>query len=121
MLSIVVAVRPSAYTGRGISEAEFAASFIITAVRSELRTVKRGEQATTTGLASNRRERVLGRCRTGRGVLCTVGYAGPGAAVGITHQNSSSLIDRDVIEIEQIAAWIAAALVPDAPTLYRVR
>lgn len=42
------------------------------------------------------------------------------AAVGVTYQHSSEPVHGDVVEVQQVAAWIASPLVPDAAALYGV-
>src|SRR5207248_3214992 len=53
-------------------------------------------------------------------ILRLIRYAGAGTAIGITDQHPPELINSNVIEVEQVAAGIAPALVPDATTLHRV-
>src|SRR5579859_391522 len=103
-----------------ITEAEFPAAFIIAAAGAELRAVKSGKQPSAAGLAGYGRERVLRRCRAGRGVLSWIGYARAGAAIGIADQHAAKLVDRNIVKVEQVAARIAAAAVPDAAPLHRV-
>jgi len=103
-----------------IAEAEFSAALIIAVARAELRAVESGKQAAAAGLAGYCRERVLRRRGAGCGVLAWIGYARPGAAIGIANQHTAEFVDRDVVKVEQVAARIAAAAIPDTATLHRV-
>src|SRR5262249_46784007 len=114
------AARITLYTRGGIPEAELTVAFNIPAARSELCAVERRKQPTSAHLTGNRRQRILSARRTRRGVLRRVGNATAGAAVGVAHQHAPEFVHRDVVEIEQIAARIAPALVPDAATLHCV-
>jgi hypothetical protein len=104
----------------GITEAEFPATLIIAAASAELRAVESGKQAAPAGLAGYSCQRVLRGYRACCGVLAWIGYARAGAAIGIAHQHAAKLVDRDVIKVEQVAARIAAAAIPDAAALHRV-
>ena len=104
----------------GIAEAEFSAAFIIAAASAELRAIKSGKQASAAGLAGYSCQRVLRRCGAGRGVLAWISYARAGAAIGIANQHASKFVDRNVIKVEQVAARIAAAAIPDAAPLHWV-
>ena len=103
-----------------ITEAEFPATFIIAAARAELRAVKSGKQAAATGLAGYSCQRILRGYGPCCGVLGWIGHARAGATIGIANQHAAKLVDRDVIKVEQVAARIAAAAIPDAATLHWV-
>src|SRR6476646_7544771 len=121
MSPVVIAVGVAMDPACGIAKAEFPAAFIIAVVRAELCTVECGKQPAAASLASDCRQRVLRRCRPGRGILCWIGHARAGATIRITDEHTAKLVDRNVIKVEQVAARIAAAAIPDAATLHRVR
>src|SRR6266850_2345092 len=49
--------------------------------------------------------------------VLAVAHARAGAAVGVTHQYAPNLVHGDVVEVEQVTTWVAAALVPNATAL----
>src|SRR5439155_21892226 len=93
---------------------------VVAVARAELRAVKGCKQATATHLPRDGSQRILRGGRTVGCILRLIRYAGAGTAIGITDQHPPELINRNVVEVEQVAAGIAPALVPDAATLYRV-
>src|SRR5215471_11160402 len=119
MLPADVAVRVAANSTGGIAKTQFAVAFVVTAVGPKLSTIQRSEQPAPANLTGNGGQRILCRCRALRGILGRIGHATAGAAIGIAHENPPKLVDGDVVEVEQIAAWVAAPLVPDAAALHR--
>ena len=103
-----------------ITEAEFPAAFIIAVAGAKLRAVESGKEAAATGLAGNSSQRVLRGYGACCGVLSWIGHARASATIGIANQHAAKLVDRDVIKVEQVAARIAAAAIPDAATLHWV-
>jgi hypothetical protein len=120
VLPIVVAIRAAVDAACGIAKAQFAASFVVSAARAELRTVKRGKESAAAGLPCNGSECVLRGGWSSTGVLRWISYAGSCAAIRKANQHAAELIDGDVVKVEQVAAWITAALVPDAAALHWV-
>src|SRR3954464_630246 len=106
--------------GRGVAIAQRAASLVVSGARAELRSVERREEASSTNLPRNGRQRVLRGSWTGRCVLRRIGDARPGAAIGVADEYAARAVNRDVVEVEQIAAWIVSAAVPDAAALNRI-
>ena len=107
-------------TACGIAEAEFSAAFVVTAAGAELCAVESSKQPAAASLAGYGCQRVLCRYRTGRGVLRWIGHTRAGASIGIADEHAAKLVDRNVIKVEQVAARIAAAAIPDAAALHRV-
>jgi hypothetical protein len=118
--AIIVAIGSTMNPACGIAEAEFAAAFVITAASAELSAIESSKQPATASLARDGSQRVLCRYRSGRGILRRIGYAGSGATIGIANQHATDHIHGDVIKVEQIAARIASAAVPDTAALHRV-
>ncbi len=118
---MVVAVGIAAHASGGIAVALLASTNVVAGAGAELRAVEGFEETTAPDLARNGSESILCCGGTGGGVLRGVGDAGTGAAIRIANQNAACIIDRDVVEIEKIAARIAAAAIPDAAALHRIR
>src|SRR5262249_19259491 len=91
------------------------------ALGPELSAVERSKQASAADLPCDGGQRVLGARRSASGILCRISYATAGATIGVTHQHAPELVHRNVIEVEQVAAWVAAALIPYTAALHRVR
>src|SRR5207302_8785567 len=116
-----LAVRVAADSLGGVAMAQLAAAFVVAVVSSELRAVEGCKQAAAAHLPGDGGERILRTGRTMRSVLRRIGRAGASAAISVAHQHAPDPIDGDVVEVEQVAARIGAALVPDAAALDRVR
>src|SRR3984893_10233322 len=114
---VAIAVLIAGDSGRGIAIAELAAAFVVAGVGAELCAVQGFEETAAADLASDGSERVLCGGRAGRGVLRGTRDAGAGAAVGVANEDAAGFVYRDVVKVEQIAARIAAAAVPDAAAL----
>src|SRR6267378_1559526 len=95
--------------------------FPYTTLFRSLRAIQCFEQAAAADLTGDCRQCVLCSCRARGGVLRGVSDARTGAAVCIANQDATGFIYRDVVKVEQIAARIAAATVPNATALHRVR
>src|SRR5258708_1661232 len=121
MAAVIVAIRITAHSIRGITEAKFPSALVITAFGAELCTVKSSKQAAASGLASDGSQSVLCRGWTPGCVLCCICNTGSGAAIGVTHQHATEFIYGNIVKVEQVAAGIAAALVPYTTTLHRIR
>src|SRR5206468_713838 len=103
-----------------IAVAQRPASLEVARAGAELRAVERLEQPAAADLARDRGERILRAGGTRRRILSRIGDAGAGAAVGVANENAPGPVDSNVVEVEQIAARIAAALIPDAAALHRI-
>src|SRR5258708_16708677 len=119
--SWLVAARVSGDSRGGIPKAQFAAALGLAGIGAELRAVKGCEQAATPHLPGDCGERVLRAGGARRGILRGVCHATARATVGVADQHPPKLVHRDVIEVQQITARIAATLVPDAAALNGIR
>src|SRR5690349_15431576 len=120
MLAIRIAAWTAADTAGGIAFAELTATFNFSGFSAELRAIKSRKETFSAHLPGNRSERILGRCGTAGRVLRRIAYTTSGATVRIANQHAAELVDGNVIEVEQIAAGIAASLIPDAAALHGV-
>src|ERR1700676_2234129 len=114
------AFRIASDTGSGIAVTLLPSADVVARFGAKLCAIERAEEAAAADLASDRGERVLGRRRSGAGVLRRIRHAASGATVRVSHQHSAGLVHRNVIEVQQIAARIAAATIPDATALHRI-
>src|ERR1700737_3165059 len=110
---VVVAGRVAAHAGGGAARALGAAARALRTADAEVRSVVGGEQAAAAGLAGDGGERIE---RVHRGIL----HAGAGASIGVADQHATVTVDRHVVEVEKVAALVAAAAVPDAAALHGV-
>src|SRR5215467_3541897 len=120
MLPVVIAIGIAGDPVRRIAEAQLATAPGVAAARAELRAIKSGKQAAPSALPGNGCESVLSCSRTVGGILRWIGYAAASAAIGISHEHAPELIYRNVVKVEQVAAGIAAPLVPYTASLHRV-
>src|SRR5437868_6017337 len=118
---MAVAVRAAGDSSSWVAVAELATANVVTRIGAKLGAIQCFEQAAAADLTGDCRQRVLCSCRARSGILRGVSDARTGAAVCIAHQDAAGFIYRDVVEVEQIAARIAAATVPNATALHRVR
>src|SRR5262249_53955025 len=89
--------------------------------QAEVGAVPGGEQPSTSHLPGKGGQRILRSRWAGGGVLRGIGNAATGAAIGVSHQHAPKLVHRDVVEVEQVAARVATASVPDAAALDWIR
>src|SRR5258708_8729115 len=115
-----IAVRVAGDSRGGVAIAELAAANVVAGVGAELRAVENFEETASANLARDGGEGVLRGGGAGCGVLRGVGDAGAGTAVGVANEDAAGFVHRDVVEVEQIAARIAAAAVPYAATLHGI-
>src|SRR6267143_265060 len=108
-----VAVLVTAETTRGITVAQAAAANDVGGPGSELSAVQDGKQSSATHLPRDCGQRILRAGRASGGVLRGIVHARAGAAIGVAHQYPPKLVHRNVIEVEQVPARVAAALVPN--------
>src|SRR5256885_9084940 len=121
MLAIRIAAGTAGNAAGSIALAELGAAFDLTGFGAELRVIKSRTQAAPSDLTSNRGEGVLSARGTIGRILRRIGDAASGAAVGIADQDASNFVHGYIVEVQQVTARIAAALVPDAPTLHGIR
>src|SRR5260221_14397831 len=117
---VAIAVLIAGDSGGGVAIAELAAANVVAGVGAELRAVENFEETASANLARDGGEGVLRGGGAGCGVLRGVGDAGAGTAVGVANEDAAGFVHRDVVEVEQIAARIAAAAVPYAATLHGI-
>src|SRR6266404_5619428 len=117
---VAIAVRVAGDSRGGVAIAELAAANVVAGVGAGLRAVENFEETASANLARDGGEGVLRGGGAGCGVLRGVGDAGAGTAVGVANEDAAGFVHRDVVEVEQIAARIAAAAVPDATALHGI-
>src|SRR6267143_5821021 len=112
-----IAVWTAADTACRVTIAKLATTLVVSAPGAELCAVEGGEQSWAAHLPRDRGQRILRTGGSSGGVLRRVVHARAGAAVGIPHQYAPNLVHGDVVEVEQISARVAPALIPNAAAL----
>src|SRR5947208_13356224 len=85
--AVVIAIGIASDAACSIAKAQLAATFIVSRLGPELGAIERLVQAATASLARNGGQGILSAGWTGRSILCSVGHATAGTAIGITHQD----------------------------------
>src|SRR5438132_13674831 len=116
---VVVAVRVAAHSAGGVALTELAAALVVAVVAAELRAVEGGEEPAPAHLARDGGERILRGSRARGSALCGIVHTGTGAAVGVSDQPAPDPLDGDLVEVEQVAALVGAASVPDEGWMWR--
>src|SRR2546423_9259565 len=121
MQAIRIACWPAGNAAGSIALAELGAAFDRPGFGAELRVIKSRKQAAPSDLTSDGGEGILSARGTIGSILRRIGDAAGGAAVGIADEDASNFVHGYIVEVQQVAARIAAALVPDASTLHGIR
>ncbi len=109
-----IAVWTAADTACRVTIAKLATTLVVSAPGAELCAVEGDKQSLAAHLPRDRGQCILGTGRAGGGVLRGIVHARAGAAVGVAHHYAPKLVHGDVVEVEQVSTWVAAALVPNA-------
>src|SRR5512140_1124718 len=117
---VFITVLVAADTACRIAITKLAATYVVAALGPELRPVEGGKQSSAAHLPRDRGQCVLRTGWTSGGVLRGVIHARARAAVGVAHQYAPNFVHGDVVEVEQVATRVAAALVPNAAALHGV-
>src|SRR6202048_696117 len=117
---VAIAVLVAGDSGGRVTVAELAAAYVVTGVGAELRAIQGFEETAAANLAGNGRKGVLSGGGSSGRILRGIGDARTGAAVSVANEDAAGLVHRDVVEVEQIPARIAAPAVPDATALYGI-
>src|SRR6266849_7409808 len=112
-----ITVLVAADTACWVAIAKLPATLVVTAPGAKLRAVESGKQSSATYLPCDCGQRILRTCRAGGGVLRGIVHARAGAAIGVAHQYAPKLVHGNVVEVQQVSTWVAAALVPNAAAL----
>src|SRR5712692_6616 len=118
VMSITVLV--AADTACRVTITKLAAPFDVAGLGAELRAVEGCKQAASSHLPRDRGQRILRTGGAGGGVLRGIVHARACAAIGVAHHYAPRLVHSDVVEVQQVAARVAPALVPNAAALHGV-
>src|ERR1700730_13901105 len=115
---VAIAVLVAADSGRRVTVAELATAYIVAGVGAELRAIQGFEETAAANLAGNGGKGVLSGGGSSGRILRGIGNARTGAAISVANEDAAGFVHGDVVDVEQIAARIAAAAIPDATALY---